>query len=69
MTVYGRDYGTLGLYRMLQACEKVSQRGEQIVLCLEQQIRQHNRAAETAMEVTGILCREWRLIRGPHFRG
>lgn len=50
----------VGRYRMLQACEKVSRCGEQIVLCLEQQIRQHNRAAETAMEVTGtnVSCTE-----------
>ena len=38
---------------MLGACEKVSLCGEQVVLCLEQQIWQHNRAAETAQEVTG----------------
>ena len=40
--------------RMLQACEKVSLCGEQVVLCLEQQIWQHNRAAETAQEVSGL---------------
>ena len=53
----------MGLYRVrsdpctcrtLQACEKVSLCGEQVVLCLEQQIWQHNRAAETSQEVAGI---------------
>lgn len=34
-------------------CEKVSLCGEQVVLCLENQIWQHNRAAETAQEVAG----------------
>jgi hypothetical protein len=39
---------------VLSACEKVSLCGEQVVLCLEQQIWQHNRAAETAQEVIGV---------------
>ena len=43
----------VGPCRVLSACEKVSLCGEQVVLCLEQQIWQHNRAAEMAQEVTG----------------
>ena len=46
-------YASIAPYRMLSACESVSLCGEQVVLCLEQQIWQHNRAAETAQEVTG----------------
>jgi hypothetical protein len=44
----------VGPCRVLSACEKVSLCGEQVVLCLEQQIWQHNRAAETAQEVIGV---------------
>lgn len=48
------DGAPAGNTRMLQACEKVSLCGEQVVLCLEQQIWQHNRAAETAQEVSAV---------------
>ena len=34
-------------------CEKVSVCGEQVILCLEHQLWQKNRATETAQEVTG----------------
>ena len=41
--------------------------GEQVVRCLEQQIKQHNRASETAHEVSGqlILNHKLLLLRSP----
>ena len=42
--------------RLVEACRGISQSGEQLVLCLEQQIYQHNRAAESAQEVSGTLA-------------
>lgn len=39
--------------RVVEACEKVSLCGEQVVLCLEEQIWQHNRATETRQEIAG----------------
>ena len=34
-------------------CENVSVKGEKVVACLEQQMRQYNRATEAAQEVSG----------------
>ena len=39
--------------RLLEACEQVSVCGEQVVLCLGQQMRQHHHASETAQQVSG----------------
>lgn len=36
-------------------CERVTECGEQLALCLEQQVQLRNRASETAQEVSG----EW----------
>lgn len=40
--------------RLLEVCERVSLMGEKVVRCLEQQIRQQNRASEMAQEVSGV---------------
>lgn len=41
------------LCRLLETCEQVSVCGEQVVSCLNQQMRQYHQASEAAQEVSG----------------
>lgn len=41
------------LCRLLETCERVSVCGEQVVSCLNQQMRQYHQASEAAQEVSG----------------
>lgn len=42
------------LSRLLKVCENVAVMGEKVVFCLEQQMRQYNRAEETVQEISGV---------------
>jgi len=44
---------TFFLCRLLETCERVSVCGEQVVSCLNQQMRQYHQASEAAQEVSG----------------
>ena len=40
-------------FRMLGACDQVSECGERVAQCLHQQMQKQNRASETAHEIIG----------------